>query len=156
MVFYLKVFLLSTNFALRIIITETMTEIHSMKPLTRAEAELMNLLWNQPQGISINDLVALYPEPQPARTTVATFLKILEAKGYVEHRRLDGTGRTFIYSPLLTRERYVTCVLRDVKDTVFGSSVKKMLSFFVQNEEISDEELRDILNMINDTNNQTL
>jgi len=131
------------------------TEDKKLKPLTRAESELMNLLWDQPQGVSINDLVALYPEPQPARTTVATFLKILEAKGYVEHRRQDGTGRTFVYSPLLTRERYVKCVLQDVRDTVFGSSVKKMLSFFVQNEEISDEELREILNMINDAKDQT-
>ena len=112
----------------------------------------MNLLWDQPQGMAINDIVLLYPEPKPARTTVATFLKILEAKGYVEHRRIDGTGRTFVYSPMLTRERYVTCVLRDVKDTIFGSSVKKMLSFFVQNEEISDDELREIINMINDDN----
>ena len=112
----------------------------------------MNLLWDQPQGMAINDIVSLYPEPKPARTTVATFLKILEAKGYVEHRRIDGTGRTFVYSPMLTRERYVTCVLRDVKDTIFGSSVKKMLSFFVQNEEISDDELREIINMINDDN----
>jgi len=124
-------------------------------PLSDGEWKLMNLLWDQPQGVSINDLVALYPEPQPARTTVATFLKILEAKGYVEHRRQDGTGRTFVYSPLLTRERYVKCVLQDVRDTVFGSSVKKMLSFFVQNEEISDEELREILNMINDAKDQT-
>lgn len=133
-----------------------MTEKQSLKPLTRAESELMNLLWDQPQGVSINDLVALYPEPQPARTTVATFLKILEAKGYVEHRRVDGTGRTFVYSPLLTRERYVTCVLRDVKDTLFGSSVKKMLSFFVQNEDINMEELQEMLDLINSTNNQTL
>ena len=147
---------LSTIFAPEIKITEAMTEKQSLKPLTRAESELMNLLWDQPQGVSINDLVALYPEPQPARTTVATFLKILEAKGYVEHRRVDGTGRTFVYSPLLTRERYVTCVLRDVKDTVFGSSVKKMLSFFVQNEEISMEELQELLDMINNTNDQTL
>ena len=127
-----------------------MIEKQSMKPLTRAESELMNLMWDQPQGVCINDLVALYPEPQPARTTVATLLKILEAKGYVEHRRVDGTGRTFVYSPLLTRERYVTCVLRDVKDTMFGSSVKKMLSFFVQNEDISDEELQEILELINE------
>ena len=126
------------------------TEEKILKPLTRAESELMNLLWNQPQGVTINDLVTLYPEPQPARTTVATFLKILEAKGYVEHRRVDGTGRTFVFSPLLTRERYVTCVLRDVKDTMFGSSVKKMLSFFVQNEDISDEELQEILELINE------
>lgn len=133
-----------------------MTEKQTLKPLTRAESELMNLLWDQAQGMSINDIVSLYPEPQPARTTVATFLRILEAKGYVEHRRIDGTGRTFIYSPLLTRERYVTCILRDVKDTIFGSSVKKMLSFFIQNEEISDDELLEILNLINDTNNQAL
>ena len=133
-----------------------MTENHSMRPLTRAESELMNLLWDQPQGVTINDLVALYPEPQPARTTVATLLKILEVKGYVEHRRQDGTGRTFVYSPLLTRERYVTCVLRDVKETMFGSSVKKMLSFFVLHEDISNEELQEILELIDDTNDQTL
>lgn len=132
------------------------TEEKTLKPLTRAESELMNLLWDQPQGVSINDLVALYPEPQPARTTVATFLKILEAKGYVEHRRIDGTGRTFVFSPLLTRERYVTCVLRDVKDTMFGSSMKKMISFFVQHEDISDNELREILELINDTDDQPL
>jgi predicted transcriptional regulator len=124
------------------------TESNNLKPLTRAESELMNLLWEQPQGVSINELVALYPEPQPARTTIATFLKILEAKGYVEHRRLDGTGRSFIYSPLLTRERYVKCVLQDVRDNIFGSSTKNMLSFFVQHEEISDEELREILELI--------
>lgn len=130
------------------------TKNKNLKPLTRAESELMNLLWDQPQGITINDLVMLYPNPQPARTTVATFLKILEAKGYVEHRRIDGTGRTFVYSPLLTRDRYVKFVLQDVRDNIFGSSVKKMLSFFVQNEEISDEDLREILNMINNTNDQ--
>ena len=120
-----------------------------MKPLTRAESELMNRLWDRSgQGVTINQLVELYAEPRPARTTIATLLKILEAKGYVEHRRVDGTGRTFVFSPLLTRERYVTCVLRDVKDTIFGSSVKKMLSFFIQNEDISDEELCEILELI--------
>lgn len=120
-----------------------------MKPLTRAESELMNRLWDRSGlGVTINQLVELYAEPRPARTTIATLLKILEAKGYVEHRRVDGTGRTFVFSPLLTRERYVTCVLRDVKDTIFGSSVKKMLSFFVQNEDISDEELCEILELI--------
>ena len=56
-----------------------------MRPLTRAESELMNLLWDQSQGVTINQLVELHDEPHPARTTVATLLKILEAKGYVEH-----------------------------------------------------------------------
>lgn len=120
-----------------------------MKPLTRGESELMNLLWDHSQGLTVKQLVEQYPEPQPAYTTVGTFLKILEAKGFVEHRRLGGNGRTFVYSPLLTRERYVTQVLDDVKENIFGSSVKKMLTFFVQHEDIDDAELAEILQMIN-------
>lgn len=131
-------------------------EKKTMKPLTRAEMDVMNVLWDAEHALTVNEIVEGYAEPRPAYTTVATFLKILEAKGYVEHRRVDGTGRTFVYSPLLTRERYVTCVLRDVKDTLFGSSVKKMLSFFVQNEDINMEELQEMLDLINSTNNQTL
>ena len=133
-----------------------MKETKQLKPLTQAESELMNLLWDHAQGLTVKQLVELCPEPQPAYTTVGTFLKILEAKGFVEHKRMGGSGRTFVYSPLLTRERYVTQVLRDVKDNIFGSSVKKMLSFFVQNEEIDEQELAEILSMINDTNSETL
>ena len=54
-----------------------------LKPLTRAESELMNLLWDHPQGLSVKELMGCFPEPQPAYTTVGTFLKILEAKGFV-------------------------------------------------------------------------
>ena len=116
--------------------------------------KLMNLLWDHPQGLSVKELMGCFPEPQPAYTTVGTFLKILEAKGFVEHRRMGGSGRTFVYSPMLTREKYVTQVLRDVKDTIFGSSVKKMLSFFVQNEDINEQELAEILSIINNPNTE--
>ena len=133
-----------------------MKDTKDRKPLTRAESELMNLMWDHSQGLTVKQLMECYPEPRPAYTTVGTFLKILEAKGFVEHRRAGGSGRTFVYSPLLTREKYVTQVLSDVKDTVFGSSVKKMLSFFVQHEEIDDEELREILQMINPANDLQL
>ena len=125
-------------------------ETKDMKPLTRAESELMNRLWDHSQGLTVKQLVESYPEPQPAYTTVGTFLKILEAKGFVEHRRENGSGRTFVYSPLLTRDKYVTQVLRDVKDNIFGSSVKKMLSFFVEHEEIDEDELREIMALIHD------
>ena len=125
-----------------------MKQTKDLKPLTRSESELMNLLWDHAQGLTVKELVERYPEPQPAYTTIGTFLKILEAKGFVEHRRMGGSGRTFVYSPLLTREKYVTQVLRDVKDSIFGSSMKKMLSFFVRSEEISEADLHEILDMI--------
>ena len=119
-----------------------------LKPLTKAEAEVMDILWNHAQGMTTNAIVDSFADPKPAYSTVATFLKILEAKGFVVHKRENGSGRTFIYSPLLTREKYVTQVLNNVKDTVLGKSNKNLFSFFVQNEELSDEELLEILEII--------
>ena len=118
------------------------------KALTKAEMEVMNVLWDVSQALTVHEIVAQYPEPQPAYTTVGTFLKILEAKGYVEHHRKDVTGRTFYYSPMLTREKYTTQVLNDVKTTLFGNSAKRFCSFLIQNEELSDEDLKEILELI--------
>jgi predicted transcriptional regulator len=119
-----------------------------MKALTKAEMEIMNVLWDVSQALTVHEIVAQYPEPQPAYTTVGTFLKILEAKGYVEHHRKDVTGRTFYYSPMLTREKYTTQVLNDVKTTLFGNSAKRFCSFLIQNEDLSNEDLQEILHLI--------
>ena len=119
-----------------------------MKALTKAEMEVMNVLWDIPRALTVHEIVAQYPDPQPAYTTVGTFLKILEAKGYVEHHRKDVTGRTFYYSPMLTREKYTTQVLNDVKTTLFGNSAKRFCSFLIQNEDLSNEDLREILSLI--------
>ncbi len=119
-----------------------------MKALTKAEMEVMNVLWDVSQALTVHEIVAQYPEPQPAYTTVGTFLKILEAKGYVEHHKKDVTGRTFYYSPMLTREKYTTQVLNDVKNTLFGNSAKRFCSFLIQNEDLSNEDLQEILHLI--------
>ena len=120
----------------------------TMKPLTRAEMDVMNVLWDSPLALSINDIVERYADPKPAYTTVATFLKILDAKGYVEHKRKEETGRTFFFSPMMSREKYITHVLNDVKDTLFGSSTKRLCSFLIQNDELSEEDLQEILALI--------
>lgn len=122
-----------------------------MKALTKAEMEVMNVLWDVSQALTVHEIVAQYPEPQPAYTTVGTFLKILEAKGYVEHHRKDVTGRTFYYSPMLTREKYTTHVLNDVKTTLFGNSAKRFCSFLIQNEELSESDLKEILSLIHNS-----
>jgi predicted transcriptional regulator len=125
-----------------------MTEKKTLKPLTRAEMDVMNVLWDATHALTVNEIVDGYREPRPAYTTVATFLKILEAKGYVEHYKKAETGRTFYYSPMLSREKYITHILKDVKDTLFGSSAKNLCSFLIQNEELSDEDLQEILALI--------
>lgn len=126
----------------------TMNDKTTLKALTKKEIEVMNVLWDAQQALTIHEIVAQYPEPQPAYTTIGTFLKILEAKGYVEHHRKEDTGRTFYYSPMLTREKYTVQVLKDVKDSLFGSSAKHFCSFLIQSEELSDEDLNEILSLI--------
>ena len=128
-----------------------MTDKKTMKPLTRAEMDVMNVLWDADHALTVNEIVEGYAEPKPAYTTVATFLKILEAKGYVEHKRKEETGRTFYFSPMLSREKYIAHVVNDVKDTLVGSSAKSFCSFLIQNEELTDEELQDILALIHNS-----
>ena len=111
--------------------------------------DVMNILWDSTAAMTVNDIVERYNEPRPAYTTVATFLKILEAKGYVEHRRKEESGRTFYYSFMLSRDKYITSILNNVKDALFGNSAKNMFSFLIQNEDLSDEDLREIMEMIN-------
>jgi len=125
-----------------------MNNTKTMKALTKGEMEVMNVLWDAQQALTVHEIVEQYSEPQPAYTTVGTFLKILEAKGYVEHHKKEVTGRTFYYSPMLTREKYTIQVLNDVKDSLFGSSAKRFCSFLIQSEELSDEDLREIMVMI--------
>ena len=120
--------------------------------LTKSEMQVMNVLWELGRGACVNDLLARYPEPRPAYTTVATFLKILEQKGFVE-RRKGSTGKQLVYSPLMTRERYRHLVMNDVKDTFFGGSVKSLVSFFAEEDELSQEDINEILTILQNRKN---
>ena len=72
--------------------------------LTKAEMQVMNALWDMPEGGCIHDIIEKYPEPKPAYTTISTFLKILLNKGFVDYRKLS--GKTHTYYPLISREAY--------------------------------------------------
>ena len=114
--------------------------------LTKSEMQVMNVLWELQRGACVADILTHYAEPKPAYTTIATFLKILEQKGFVEHRK--GTGKLLIYSPLMTKERYQRLVMNDVKDTLFGGSGVSLVSFFAQQENLSEDEIAEILQLI--------
>ena len=114
--------------------------------LTKCEMQVMNILWDMQRGACVNDILAQYPEPKPAYTTIATFLKILTQKGFVEHKK--GTGKLLIYSPLMTKERYRRMVMDDVKQTFFGGSVKSLVSFFAEEDELTQEDISEILTIL--------
>ena len=114
--------------------------------LTKSEMQVMNILWALDRGVCVNDILAQYPDPKPAYTTIATFLKILTQKGFVEHKK--GTGKLLIYSPLITKEKYRRQVMEEVKDDFFGNSFKSMFSFFVREEHLTAEEIQELLDQI--------
>jgi predicted transcriptional regulator len=121
------------------------------KTLTKGEMQVMNILWDMQHGACVADIQKQFPEPQPAYTTIATFLKIMEQKGFVEKRK-GSSGKTFVYSPLMTRERYRRIVMEDVKDTFFGGSVKSLVSFFAEEDELTEDDINEILTILQNRN----
>lgn len=113
--------------------------------------EIMNILWSHPTGeagLSTHEIIQQYPEPQPAYSTIATFLKILVNKNFVGARKFEGGGKTLLFYPLLTRDEYTSRVMKEVKSTFFAGSLKSMLSFFAKQEDVSEEDLQEILALI--------
>ncbi|MFZ1235946.1 MAG: BlaI/MecI/CopY family transcriptional regulator [Prevotella sp.] len=121
------------------------------KTLTRAEMEVMNVLWDHDNGITTHEIVSYYPDPKPAYTTIATFLKILTTKGFISFQKRADCGKSYHYYPLITRTEYTSRFMKEVKTTLFGGSAKSMVSFFMQQEKISDQELHEILSIIKDS-----
>lgn len=117
------------------------------KTLTRAEMQVMNILWSMGKAADVHEVVERYEEPRPAYTTVSTYMKILTTKGFVDYKK--GTGKQYLYFPVISRAEYTSRVMRDVKDSFFGGSASSLLRFFVENEQIDEEEIRELLDLVN-------
>jgi len=117
------------------------------KTLTRAEMQVMNILWSLGKAADVHEVVERYEEPRPAYTTVSTYMKILTTKGFVDYKK--GTGKQYLYFPVISRAEYTSRVMRDVKDSFFGGSASSLLRFFVENEQIDEEEIRELLDLVN-------
>lgn len=119
--------------------------------LTKAEIQIMSILWEMPEGGCVHDIIEHYDEPKPAYTTIATFMKILQNKKFVEYRKKG--GKTHIYYPLMTKEEYTRQIMSEVKDNFFGGSKSSLLKFFVREEKLTEEDVQELLDMINQSNN---
>jgi predicted transcriptional regulator len=122
---------------------------HKTYTLTKAEIQIMNILWEMPEGGCVHDIIARYEEPKPAYTTIATFMKILLNKKFVEYRKV--TGKTYFYYPLMTKEEYTRKVMNEVKDNFFGGSGSSFLKFFVREEKLTENDIVELIKMINQT-----
>lgn len=103
----------------------------SLVALTKGEECVMLILWSLGNGL-VYDIIEQMPEPKPKYSTIATFIKMLENKGYVAHRE---EGRFFRYYPIVERDVYARKELRRVLDLYFEGSLAKLVEFHNSQEE---------------------
>ena len=115
--------------------------------MTKVEFEVMNILWDIQNGACAWDILEHCEEPKPAYTTIATYLKVLYEKGFLDYHKIEGQGKTHRYVPLITRAEYTRRTMQEVKKNFFGGSVKSMLSYFVKEENLSPDEVKELLEL---------
>jgi predicted transcriptional regulator len=118
----------------------------AMKELTRAEEQIMQVLWRLGKGF-VKDIVDELPEPKPAYNTVSTIVRILEKKGFVSH---EAFGKTHQYFPLTSKDEYKKNFLKSFIKRYFGDSFQEMVSFFASGRDIDLEELEEIRKLLNE------
>lgn len=115
-----------------------------MQKLTNKEEEIMHILWKLKKAF-VKEVMVEITEDQPHYNTLSTIIRNLEDKGYVGH---TAYGNTHQYYPIISLEEYRKTFMKTALANYFDNSYKQMVSFFAEEEQISAEELREILALI--------
>jgi BlaI family penicillinase repressor len=116
-----------------------------MKELTKAEEQIMHILWGLEKGF-VKDVLEQFPEPRPAYNTVSTICRILEKKGFLDYKAY---GNSHQYYPLITREIYTREYLNNFVDSYFGNSIAQLVSFFSKQNKVDIREAEGIIELMN-------
>jgi BlaI family penicillinase repressor len=112
-----------------------------MKQLTKAEEEIMQVLWELDKAF-VKDIIEELPEPKPAYNSVSTIIRILEKKGVVG---FDAFGKSHRYYPLIDKQEYTKKFMKRFVNNYFSGSYASMVSFFAKDQSLSLSELESLL-----------
>lgn len=115
-----------------------------MEKLTHQEEEMLLIIFQKGRGF-IKDFLEIMPEPRPPYTTVASIVKNLERKAYLKSTRY---GNTYEYTPTIDESEFKSKFMSGVVKNYFENSYKEMVSFFVEKQKITAEELQEIIKLI--------
>lgn len=113
--------------------------------LTAVELEFMIILWEIGSGSVRDVLERLDSDMKRAYTSVATTMRILDGKGYLEATKMD---RTFIYSPSLSKQEYEGKTLRSLADSLFNGAPTALVARLVDDEDLTEETIKEIRDII--------
>src|SRR5450432_1220511 len=115
--------------------------MNSQKTLTKAEEQLMQVLWKLGKGF-LKEIIDATPQPKPHPNTIATILKILVDKGFVEY---STHGRNNQYKPLISQAEYGKKSVNQLIKGYFEGSPARLVSQFISDQKLSDAELEQLL-----------
>ncbi len=114
------------------------------KPLTKAEEQVMQTVWKLKHAY-LKDIVDAMPEPKPHSNTVATILKILIDKGFIQH---EVHGRVHCYSALVSKQDYSSSTIKNLVEGYFEGSFADVVSFMIDKKKLKVKDLELLLDQI--------
>lgn len=119
-----------------------------MKTLTGKEEEVMGFFWEK-GPLFVRQIVELYEEPRPHFNTLSTIVRGLEEKGFLAHKAF---GNSYQYYPVISEKEYSGGTLRNVIAKYFNNSYLGMVSTLIQEEDVSVDELRKLIDEVERAN----
>ncbi len=112
--------------------------------LTKAEEHIMHIIW-QMEKCFIKDILEEFDDPKPAYTTVATVVKSLEKKGFVDYREY---GKAYQFYPLVSRTSYSRKHVNPLFKKYFRGSVREVISFFAENNKMHSSDIEEAIKLL--------
>ena len=112
-----------------------------LKELTKAEDQVMQVLWKLERAV-VKDIIEEMPTPKPAYNTVSTIVRILETKGFVDHKAY---GKTHEYFPVISKEKYTKFYLNNLLKGYFNGSFQNLVSFFAKENKMDVKSIEKLL-----------
>jgi BlaI family transcriptional regulator, penicillinase repressor len=119
----------------------------TLQTLTKAEEEVMQVIW-QLERCLVRDIIEQLGDPDMPHSTISSVVRILEKKGFVDHKAY---GKTHEYFPVVSKEEYAKHGVTSLVEKFFGGSPKRLVSFLVQNQDMNLKELNDLMKTLDNT-----
>src|ERR1700709_177545 len=116
----------------------------SIKELTKAEEQVMQILWQLNEAI-VKDIIAKMADPKPAYNTVSTVVRVLEGKGFIDHKAY---GNSHVYFPVISEAEYKKFTFDKMMKNYFNNSYKSLVSFIADEKKLGVNELDELTKLI--------
>lgn len=121
-----------------------------IKELTKAEEQIMQILWQLNEAI-VKDVLEKIPDPKPAYNTVSTVVRVLEGKGFIDHKAY---GNSHVYFPAISEAEYKKFTFDKMMKNYFNDSYKSLVSFIADEKKIGLNELDELTKLIDKLKNE--